>query len=66
MKLSKLLLTALAAAWILACSGMAYAEPDPKLWGVLKEAYFEKRTCKKWILCALRRRAAQKVARKCL
>ena len=43
MKLSKLWLAALAGAWILACSGMAFAEADPKLWSVLKEAYFEKR-----------------------
>ena len=43
MKLIKLLSIALGAAWILACSGMAYAEPDPKLWGVMKEAFFEKR-----------------------
>ena len=43
MQLNKLLLAALTGAWILACSGMAYAEPDPKLWGVMKEAFFEKR-----------------------
>jgi sulfur-oxidizing protein SoxY len=43
MKVTKLFLTALTGAWILASSGMAFAEPDPKLWGVMKEAFFEKR-----------------------
>ena len=43
MKLNKLFLMALGAVWILASSGMSFAESNPKLWGVMKEAYFEKR-----------------------
>ncbi len=43
MKWNKLLLVALAGAWILTSSGMAFAEPNPKLWDVMKEAFFEKR-----------------------
>jgi sulfur-oxidizing protein SoxY len=33
----------LAGAILLACSLPAFAEPDPKLWPVMKEAFFEKR-----------------------
>jgi sulfur-oxidizing protein SoxY len=43
MNLSKFLSTALAGAILLACSASAFAEPDPKLWPVMKEAFFEKR-----------------------
>ena len=43
MKWNKLLSIALGAAWIFTCSGMAFAEPNPKLWDVMKEAFFEKR-----------------------
>ena len=43
MKWNKLLSIALGAAWIFASSGIVCAEPNPKLWSVLKEAYFEKR-----------------------
>jgi sulfur-oxidizing protein SoxY len=34
---------ALAGAILLACSASAFAEPDPKLWPVMKEAFFAKR-----------------------
>ncbi len=43
MNLKKLLLSVLGAAWILACSLPAFAEPDPKLWPVMREAFFAKR-----------------------
>lgn len=43
MSLKKLICTALGSAWILACSLPAFAEPDPKLWPVMKEAFFAKR-----------------------
>jgi sulfur-oxidizing protein SoxY len=43
MKLIKLLSTALASTILLVCSASAFAEPDPKLWPVMKEAFFEKR-----------------------
>jgi sulfur-oxidizing protein SoxY len=43
MKLSKFVLLALGSAWMLASSGSVFAEPNPKLWGVMKEAFFEKR-----------------------
>jgi sulfur-oxidizing protein SoxY len=43
MSLKKLILGAMGAAWILACSLPAFAEPDPKLWPVMKEAFFAKR-----------------------
>ena len=41
--MKKLIFTALGAAWILACSLPVFAEPDPKLWPVMKEAFFAKR-----------------------
>jgi sulfur-oxidizing protein SoxY len=43
MSLKKSILTALGAAWILACSLPVFAEPDPNLWPVMKEAFFAKR-----------------------
>ena len=43
MRLDKLLCTALTIAILLACSLPAFAEPDPKLWPIMKEAFFEKR-----------------------
>jgi sulfur-oxidizing protein SoxY len=43
MRLNKLICTALASAILLACSLPAFAEPDPKLWPVMKEAFFAKR-----------------------
>jgi sulfur-oxidizing protein SoxY len=43
MSMKNLICTALGAAWILACSLPAFAEPDPNLWPVMKEAFFEKR-----------------------
>lgn len=39
----KLILSALGSAILLTCSGTVFAEPDPKLWPVMKEAFFEKR-----------------------
>ncbi len=43
MKLNKLLFIALGSAISLAYSASVFAEPDPKLWPVMKEAFFEKR-----------------------
>jgi sulfur-oxidizing protein SoxY len=43
MSFSKFLCTALASAILLASSLPAFAEPDPNLWPVMKEAFFEKR-----------------------
>lgn len=43
MKLNKLICTALGSAILLACSLPVFAEPDPKLWPVMKEAFFAKR-----------------------
>ena len=43
MRFNKLLIGALASAILLASSASAFAEPDPKLWPVMKEAFFEKR-----------------------
>ena len=43
MSLKKLILSALGSAIILASSLPAFAEPDPNLWPVMKEAFFEKR-----------------------
>ncbi len=43
MRFSKLFISGLASAILLACSLTASAEPDPKLWPVMKEAFFEKR-----------------------
>lgn len=43
MRLNKFLCTALAGAILLACSTAVFAEPNPALWPVLKEAFFEKR-----------------------
>ena len=43
MRISKLLVSTLASAILLACSLPAFAEPDPKLWPIMKEAFFEKR-----------------------
>lgn len=43
MKLSKQILTVLAAFSLLASSASVFAEPDPKLWSVVKEAFFAKR-----------------------
>jgi sulfur-oxidizing protein SoxY len=43
MSLKKLICTALGAAWILAYSLPVFAEPDPNLWPVMKEAFFAKR-----------------------
>ena len=41
--IKKLILSALGSAILLTCSGTVFAEPDPKLWPVMKEAFFEKR-----------------------
>jgi sulfur-oxidizing protein SoxY len=41
--LNKILWSALATVVLLSTSASAFAEPDPKLWPVMKEAYFEKR-----------------------
>ena len=41
--LSPKLLMAVTSAILLACSASAFAEPDPKLWPVMKEAFFAKR-----------------------
>ncbi len=46
MKLSKMIFTALTGAILLASSVFAFAEPDPKLWPVMKEAFFAKREIK--------------------
>ena len=43
MSIKKLILGALGTAWILACSLPVFAESDPKLWPVMKEAFFAKR-----------------------
>ena len=43
MKLSKQILAFLPALCILALSTSVFAEPDPKLWSVIKEAFFPKR-----------------------
>ena len=43
MRLSKLLISALTSAILLGASLNAVAEPDPKLWPIMKEAFFEKR-----------------------
>ncbi len=43
MSLSKMILAALAGAILLASSVTSFAEPDPKLWPVMKEAFFAKR-----------------------
>ncbi len=43
MSLSKMILAALTGAVLLASSVSAFAEPDPKLWPVMKEAFFAKR-----------------------
>jgi sulfur-oxidizing protein SoxY len=43
MSLNKLICTALASAILLACSLPVFAEPDPNLWPVMKEAFFAKR-----------------------
>ena len=43
MKLSKLLISTLTSAILLVGSLPAVAEPDPNLWPVMKEAFFEKR-----------------------
>jgi len=43
MSFNKLVCNALACAILLACSLPAFAEPDPKLWPVMKEAFFAKR-----------------------
>lgn len=46
MKLNKLIFTALGGAILLASSVCSFAEPDPKLWLVMKEAFFAKRDIK--------------------
>ncbi len=43
MRFNKLICTALASSILLACSLPVFAEPDPKLWPVMKEAFFAKR-----------------------
>jgi sulfur-oxidizing protein SoxY len=43
MRLNINVISVLGTAWILGCSGTAFAEPDAKLWPVMKEAFFEKR-----------------------
>ncbi|PKO50206.1 MAG: quinoprotein dehydrogenase-associated SoxYZ-like carrier [Betaproteobacteria bacterium HGW-Betaproteobacteria-20] len=43
MNLSKMIFTAMAGAVLLSSSVSAFAEADPKLWPVMKEAFFEKR-----------------------
>jgi len=43
MRFNKLICTALASAILLACSLPVFAEPDTKLWPVMKEAFFAKR-----------------------
>ena len=43
MRLSKLLISALTSSILLGASLNAVAEPDPKLWPIMKEAFFEKR-----------------------
>lgn len=43
MHLSKMIFTALAGAVLLSSSVSAFAEADPKLWPVMREAFFEKR-----------------------
>ena len=43
MRFNKLICTALVSAILLACSLPVFAEPDPKLWPVMKEAFFAKR-----------------------
>lgn len=43
MSLSKMILAALTGAMLLASSVTSFAEPDPKLWPVMKEAFFAKR-----------------------
>jgi sulfur-oxidizing protein SoxY len=43
MNLNKLICIALGSAILLVCSLPAFAEPDPKLWPVMKEAFFAKR-----------------------
>lgn len=43
MSLSKMILAALTGAVLLASSATSFAEPDPKLWPVMKEAFFAKR-----------------------
>ena len=43
MSFNKLVCTALTCAILLACSLPVFAEPDPKLWPVMKEAFFAKR-----------------------
>jgi sulfur-oxidizing protein SoxY len=43
MRLNKLLTSTLVSAILLACSLPAIAEPNPALWAVMKEAFFEKR-----------------------
>lgn len=43
MSLNKMILAALAGAILLASSVTSFAEPDPKLWPVMKEAFFAKR-----------------------
>ncbi len=43
MNLKKLICTALGSVILLACSLPVFAEPDPNLWPVMKEAFFAKR-----------------------
>jgi len=43
MSLSKMILAAMTGAILLASSVTSFAEPDPKLWPVMKEAFFAKR-----------------------
>lgn len=43
MKWNKCVFLTLGAIWVLASSGAVFAEPNPKLWSVMKEAFFEKR-----------------------
>ena len=43
MNLSKMIFSAMAGAVLLSSSVSAFAEADPKLWPVMKEAFFEKR-----------------------
>ncbi len=43
MRLNRLIVSVLGSAFLLASSASAFAESDPKLWPVMKEAFFEKR-----------------------
>ena len=66
MRLSRLISSVLGCSILLASSSYVFAESDPKLWPVMKEAFFEKRPMTEVDFIKIERRAVPKVVHKCL